>query len=450
MRTSKLAMALAVAGALSAGGAAGYQISRAPSAPAAAAQRLAEAGLPDFKNLVEQQGPAVVNISVTKDEETLFPGAGLPSRGQGSGFIVAADGLVLTNAHVVDGASEVKVKLTDRREFAAKVVGMDAKTDIAVLKIEARGLPAVKIGDASALRPGEWVVAIGAPFGFENSVTAGIVSAKGRSLPDAAYVRFIQTDVAVNPGNSGGPLFNLAGEVVGINSQILSQTGGYQGLSFAIPIDIAMNVKDQLVAHGRVTRGYLGVTVQAVSAQLADSFGLERPEGALVSAVEPGSPAAGAGLRPGDVILELDATPVASFSELPARVSTMRPGSAAQLVVWRAGSRLRLKATVAELQAPAVRQAAAPAATESTLGLTIRPLTTAEEAEAGTAGFLVEQVRGLAAKAGLQKGDLLLAANGAPLRSAAQLRALSSGSARHIALLVQRGNIQLFIPVTLG
>ena len=477
MRTSRLAVALAVAGVVSVAGMAGYRFNHASANPISAQPAAAERpvrGLPDFSGLVEQNGPTVVNISVTQQKKTAFalppsgeddslsaflrrfqapnPNGGMPVRGQGSGFIVSADGVILTNAHVVDGATEVNVKLADRREFRAKVIGKDARSDVAVLMIDAKNLPAVRLGDPRSLRPGEWVVAIGAPFGFENSVTAGIVSAKGRSLPDETYVPFIQTDVAVNPGNSGGPLFNLAGEVVGINSQILSQTGGYQGLSFAIPIDIAMKVKDQLLAQGHVTRGYVGVTVQPLSAWLADSFGLKKPEGALVNSVVPGSPAAKAGLKAGDVILRVDGSTIASSSDLPARVAAMKPGFRTQLDVWRNNGSQRITVWVGELETDAqMADAGSPATPEGKLGVAVRPLSAQEQSSTGVkGGLVVEQAGGAAARAGVQRGDVILALNGTPLRDAAQLRGLIAGSGRHVALLVQRGDTQVFIPVTLG
>src|SRR5947199_1724267 len=265
-----------------------------------------------------------------------------PMRGVGSGFIVSADGIILTNAHVVDGADEVTVKLTDKREFTAKVLGVDKTTDIAVLRIAARDLPYVRIGDPKMTKVGEWVVAIGQPFGFENTVTAGIVSAKSRSLPGDSYVPFIQTDAAVNPGNSGGPLFNLKGDVIGINSQIYSRTGGYMGLAFAIPIDVAAKVKDELLAHGKVERGKIGVGIREVNASLAQSFGLERPQGALVSQVEPGGPADKAGLKPGDVILSYNGRALAGSNELPAMVANTKPGTKAALEVWRNGKKEQL------------------------------------------------------------------------------------------------------------
>lgn len=328
----KSAVAVALAAALGAGAFKAWQPVHAELQPRAAAVTQSTAtplvALPDFASLVDRYGPAVVNISVTqKQQKTAFNGRGLdpndpffeffrhfglpapenapPSRGMGSGFIISPDGVILTNAHVVAHAAEVTVKLTDRREFNAKVVGSDPQTDIALLKIDARDLPSVRLGSSDKVRVGEWAVAIGSPFGFENTVTSGIISAKSRALPDGTYVPFIQTDVAVNPGNSGGPLFNLNGEVIGINSQIYSSTGGYQGLSFAIPIDMVVKVKDQLLANGKVSRGRMGVTIQEVDQSLAQSFGLKQAGGALVSSVEADSPAAKAGLKAGDVILSL-------------------------------------------------------------------------------------------------------------------------------------------------
>src|SRR3954468_8882475 len=322
--------------------------------------------MPDFPLITQRYGPAVVNISVSgkaratpdmSDPLEFFrqfqrggraaPEREVPVRGMGSGFIVGADGIVLTNAHVEKDATEVVVKLTDRREFKAKVLGSDPKTDVAVLKINASNLPVVTLGSAEALRAGEWVLAIGSPFGFENTVTAGVVSAKGRTLPDDSAVPFIQTDVAVNPGNSGGPLFNARGEVVGINSQIYSQSGGYQGVSFAIPIDLANKIKEQIVAHGKVEHAKLGVAVQEVNQSLADSFGLERPEGALVANVEKNSPAERAGLQPGDVIRSVNGKPIVSSGDLPAIVGLSAPGDRLAMEVWRQGSKVQLTAELA-------------------------------------------------------------------------------------------------------
>jgi serine protease Do len=376
---------------------------------------------------------------------------GVPTRALGSGFIVKSDGVILTNAHVVDGATEVKVKLTDRREFPAKVVGVDKKTDVAVLKIDAQGLPVVKVGDPTHLRVGEWVLAIGSPFGFENSATAGIVSARGRSLPGEGYVPFIQTDVAVNPGNSGGPLFDSSGEVIGINSQIYSQSGGYMGLSFAIPIDVAMNVEQQLVAHGRVTRGKLGVTVQDVTQQLAESFGLSRPSGALVSSVEKGSPAAKAGLEPGDVVLSLNGNEVASSSDLPPRVADLKPGSSAKLEVWRDGRKRDLEVRVGESSDTVASEGSHQEGEHGRLGLAVRPLTPDERQQAGVSGgVLVQDVQGPAARAGIRPGDVVLAVNGTRIDGVEQLRQLVSKSGKHVALLIERGDTRLFVPVDLA
>lgn len=430
--------------------------------------------LPDFAALVERYGPAVVNISVTQNVKTAYSGArnldpndpffeffrhfGLPapeqappSRGMGSGFIISSDGVILTNAHVVANASDVTVKLTDRREFTAKVLGTDPQTDVAVLKIDARDLPAVRLGDSDKVRVGEWAVAIGSPFGFENTVTSGIVSAKSRSLPDGTYVPFIQTDVAVNPGNSGGPLFNLNGEVIGINSQIYSSTGGYQGLSFAIPIDMVVKVKDQLVAHGKVSRGRLGVTIQEVNQSLAQSFGLKQAGGALVSTVEPDSPAAKAGLKPGDVILSINGQAISRSIELSGRVAELRPGTKATLGVWRKGAQQDISIALGEAKAAAVADAAGTAQENGgRLGLAVRPLNPEERQQAQVQdGLLVEDVSGPAAKAGIQPGDVVLAVNGTPVKSVGDLRALTK-SGKTVALLVKRDEMRLFVPLDLG
>ncbi len=431
----------------------------------------------DFSAIVEQNGAAVVNISVTGKAERSDASQGLSPddpyfeffkrfgpqfqmppegarimRGQGSGFIISADGLILTNAHVVNNADRVTVKLTDRREFSAKVLGTDPRSDVAVLRIDAKGLPVVRIGDPSKVKVGEPVLAIGSPFGLENTATAGIVSAKARSLPsDGSFVPFIQTDVAVNPGNSGGPLFNSRGEVIGINSQIYSRTGGYQGLSFAIPIDVAFKVQQQLVATGKVTRGRLGVTIQEVNQSLADAFGLKRPMGALVSSVEAGSPADRAGLEPGDVIVRAGDQEIDRSYDLPARITETRPGTAVRLEVIRKGSAKTLTATVGEQRPPqqAKEDSASPAS--GRLGLAVRPLDRDEKTQAGLGnGLVVEQAAGPAARAGLQPGDVIVACNGTPVTSVEQLRRLIGQAKSNVALLIQRDDARIFVPVELG
>jgi serine protease Do len=372
-------------------------------------------------------------------------------RGQGSGFIVSRDGVILTNAHVVDGAREVDVKLTDKREFRAKVLGVDTYSDVAVIKIDAADLLTVKLGDPGATKAGDWVVAIGSPFGFENTVTAGIVSAKQRSLPDETYVPFIQTDVAVNPGNSGGPLFNLQGEVIGINSQIFSRTGGYQGLSFAIPIDVAAKVEQQMVEHGKVTRGRIGVSVQEVNQSLADSFGLSKPEGALVSAVEKGSPADKAGIEPGDVIVKMNGTPIVESSDLPTLVADARPASRARLEIVRKGHTKDVEVTIGTLKEAKIAGNAGGQAEKGGLGLAVRPLDPEEQQQVGVqGGLLVEDVAGPAAQAGIQPGDVILQVNGTPVHSVEQLRSLAARSGKHLALLVQREDARIFVPVDIG
>jgi serine protease Do len=351
----------------------------------------------------------------------------------------------------VSGASEVTVRLTDRREYTAKVVGVDTKSDVAVIRIPAKNLPTVKVGDTRNLRVGEWVVAIGAPFGFENSVTAGIVSAKGRTLPDSGYVPFIQTDVPINPGNSGGPLFNMRGEVIGMNSQIYTRSGGYQGVSFSIPIDVAMGVSQQLQTHGHVTRGKLGVVIQNVDQGLADSFGLPQPEGALVSSVEKGGAAERAGIEPGDVILKLNGQPVTQSNELPAVIAGLAPGTSVKLEVWRQHATREVSVKLAEMEDKRTASNTEHAQAGGKLGLAVRPLTSQEQRQAKTeGGLLVEQARGPAADAGLQQGDIVVAANGVPVSSVADLRNAVEKSKSHIALLVQRGDTRLFVPVRVG
>jgi serine protease Do len=432
-------------------------------------------GLPDFSPLVERYGPAVVNITVKQEIKTAvhpsMPGfdddmpfapffRGLPMQprqpmvGEGSGFIVDANGLILTNSHVVDDATEVTVKLTDKREYTAKVLGKDEQTDIAVLKIDAKGLPTVRLGNPDQLKVGQWVVAIGSPFGFENSVTAGIVSAKGRSLPDETYVPFIQTDVAVNPGNSGGPLFNLDGEVVGINSQIFSRTGGYQGVSFAIPIDVAMHVQSELAANGHVTRGWLGVGIQGMSRQLAESFGLDQARGALVAQVTPDSPAAKAGVKAGDVILEFDGHPIRDSGDLPPLVGNTRVGESAQIKVLRDGKEKTLTAEIAQLADSGEAEAPADASGEKrgSLGVAVADLTREQRQQLGIGegGVVVTAVgEGPAAEAGIRRGDVLLRLGASTIENSRQLRELlaAAPAGKPIPILVRRGENTLFLAV---
>jgi serine protease Do len=441
--------------------------------------------LPDFATLVEQVGPAVVNVSVVEkahrvggqsqrgdDSEDPFQeffrrfgvpapeggrrGYDIPQReGQGSGFIVSADGYILTNAHVVSDADEVTVRMTDRREYPAKVIGMDRRTDVAVLKIEGKNLPVVRMGDPSRLRAGEWVLAIGSPFSFENSVTAGIVSATGRSMPgdDNSLVPFIQTDVAVNPGNSGGPLFNLKGEVVGINSQIYSRSGGYMGISFAIPIDVANSVQTQLVSTGKVTRGRIGVQIQEVNAQFADAFGLDRPRGALVGQVVDDGPAAKAGIKTGDVILSVDGRPVERSTQLPSVISAIKPGDTAKVEVWRDRQSKMLNVKVGETPEENVRVAnrnieKEPVAKPDKLGLSVRPLGAEERKSAETEGYLlVEDVDGPAAAAGVRPGDVILGVNGKAVKSIADLRNATANGSKTVAILLERDGNQIFVPI---
>jgi len=441
-------------------------------------------GLPDFTALVEHYGPAVVNVQVTEgrartrgtegpDQNDPFgdffrrwglPGQGggqaqprnsPPSRGVGSGFVVTPDGYIMTNAHVVRDASEVVVKMTDRREYTAKVVGIDDRTDVAVIKIDAKNLPTVRIGDPANLRPGQWVVAIGSPFGMENSVTAGIVSATSRTLPSDRYVPFIQTDVAVNPGNSGGPLFNLQGEVVGINSQIYSQSGGYMGLSFAIPIDVANDVRNQLVTKGRVTRGMIGVELQPMTAVTAEAFGLERPEGALVQRVTTGGPAEKAGVKDGDVIMAVDGRKIDSDIQLPAIISSIAPGKDTKLEVLRDRNvRKTITVRVTEYKEDGAGSSSDPserggsAAQPSSFGLSVRPLLPEEKQQVDTEGTLVvEDVSGPAEKAGVEPGDIILGVNGVRVKTAADLTAAVKKAGKTAALKIQRGDRQYFVGI---
>jgi serine protease Do len=451
------------------------------------------AQLPDFTRLVDEQGNAVVNISTTQavrrsgaapqvpgieDEEVLeffrrfiprqqppgqSPRERPESRSLGSGFIVSADGYILTNAHVVEGADEINVRFTDKREFKAKVIGADRRTDIAVIKIDTTApLPAVKFGDPTKLKVGEWVVAIGSPFGFENTVTAGIVSAKGRSLPQENFVPFIQTDVAINPGNSGGPLFNMRGEVVGINSQIYSRTGGFMGLSFAIPIDVALDIQKQLRDKGRVARGRIGVVIQEVTRDLATSFGLDRPRGALVNSVEKGSPADKAGVEATDIIVSFDSKPVESSSDLPRIVGSTRPGSASTLEVWRKGKTQKLNITVAELQEDRVAAADKPGgrakpqaeAPANRLGIVVGELSAEQKKGLNVNyGLVVTDVRP-DSKADVRKGDVLLTmvhkGQHTELKSVEQFNKILAGLDKNavITLQVRRGESTAFVTIS--
>lgn len=444
-------------------------------------------GLPDFSELAEKQGPAVVNISTTQvarnaqatpfpfdESDPAFeffkrfipraPGGNAPrefeNKSLGSGFVISADGHILTNAHVVDGADEVTVRLTDKREFKAKIIGADKRTDVALIKIEASNLPVVKLADPAQLKVGEWVVAIGSPFGFDNSVTAGIVSAKGRSLPQENYVPFIQTDVAINPGNSGGPLFNMRGEVVGINSQIYSRSGGYMGVSFAIPIDVAMDVQHQLRASGKVSRGRLGVVIQEVSKELADSLGLSRPMGAVVNAVEKGGPADKAGLEAGDVILRFEGKVIGSSADLPRMVGATRPGTRSVLQVWRKGATRDIPVVVGEMadekQAASRPQRGIKPAEQAAnrLGLVVSELTPEQKRELKLqSGLLIEDVRGAGARSELRAGDIIVAliSKGATTeaRTVEQFNKLlaqfEKGS--NVTLLIRRGEMQTFVTI---
>jgi len=503
MKPRILALSVVSALALLAGGCNAQTQPRAQAAPSAARGATAPSPqqavpgatqqLPDFAAIAEANKMTVVNITstVTKPRQMRLPFGGqgrgaqpnpdaqgdedednplneflrrfgmeggnmppVPQQGMGSGFVVQPDGVILTNAHVVEGADEVRVKLADRREFKGKIIGLDKATDIAVVKIDAKGLTTVKLGDPSKIRVGEWVVAIGSPFGFENTVTSGIVSGTSRSLPEGSYVPFIQTDAAVNPGNSGGPLFNMKGEVIGINSAIYSRTGGYMGLAFAIPIDVAKTVEEQLVKTGKVERGRLGIGIQEVSASLARSFGLDKPAGALVSTVEKGSPAEKAGIKPGDVILGFDGKPIETSSQLPPMVAQTKPGTRSQVEVWRGGRKQTLGVAVGELKPePTAKAERKGGGTEAggKLGLAVRPLSPEEKKElGGAAGVVVEQVAGPAARAGIRPGDLITAVNGQPVKSVEELRSLVEKSRDTVALLVKRGDASIFVPIDVG
>ncbi|SDT97019.1 serine protease Do [Pseudomonas pohangensis] len=421
----------------------------------------AHAELPEFTKLVEMASPAVVNISTTQKAAPRNAGAGLqqmpdleglppmfreffermpqmqPRQDQrqqpeaqslGSGFIISADGYVLTNNHVVADADEIMVRLADRSELEAKLIGADPRTDVALLKVEAKGLPTVKLGNSDDIKVGEWVLAIGSPFGFDHSATSGIISAKGRSLPNENYVPFIQTDVAINPGNSGGPLFNLDGEVIGINSQIFTRSGGYMGVSFAIPIDVAMAVADQLKAGGKVNRGWLGVMIQEVNKDLAESFGLDKPAGALIAQVLEDGPAAKGGVQVGDVILQVNDQPVIMASDLPHLIGALKPGEKVQLQVLRNGNSKSLSLAVGALPAdgdePLAANAAAPQHNDNRLGVSVDALSAEQKNELDIqAGVMVKSVaEGPAAMIGLRPGDVITHLNNQPITSVAQFQ----------------------------
>ncbi|MDR0250988.1 MAG: DegQ family serine endoprotease [Burkholderiales bacterium] len=405
---------------------------------AAPALRAQVTGLPDFTGLYEKQGPTVVSIDVrqklrghpmmgmSEDDPfyDFFRRFGMPPpqqrrgepegpTGSGSGFIISADGYIVTNAHVIDKADDVKVKLTDKSEYTAKIIGSDRRTDVALLKIDVdRPLPTVSVGDPEKLKVGEWVVAIGKPFGLENTMTAGIVSAKGRDLQEN-LAPFIQTDTAINPGNSGGPLFNLKGEVVGINSLIYSRSGGFMGLSFAIPIDVAMNVINQIKTTGKVTRGRIGVVIQEVSKDVAEAFGLKSVAGALVNSVEKDGPADKAGIKPGDIILKADGREVENSSKLPRIITVLRPGTKTELTLWRDGATKNLTVTIAESEDDSGTVVSRPSGKDSTksnaLGLVLSDLTAAQKKQLGIKeGVLVEDIRGRI-RGNLQSGDVITA-----------------------------------------
>jgi serine protease Do len=435
---------------------------------------------PNWRAIVQEYGPAVVHVDVSGTHKAsademqengmgpdnpLFPFfRGMPGfngrpseqpfKGLGSGFIVSSDGLILTNAHVVNEAKEVTVKLQDRREYTAKVLGIDMATDIAVLRISAKNLPVVHFGDPAKLMVGDYVLAIGAPYGLDQTATSGIVSAKGRSLPSEKgenFVPFIQTDAAVNPGNSGGPLFDAAGNVMGINSQIYSRTGGFQGVSFAIPIDVAMEVKDQIVATGHATHARLGVTIQQLTQDLAESFGLDRPDGALVSTVSPNSAASKAGLKAGDVITKVNGQAISESGQLSALIGLSKPGDKVTLEVWRDKKAQTLVATLGTSNDKEdLAQASSNGSGSPTLGLALRPLNRDERGQVGASGLVVEEADGAAAKAGVEPGDVVLAINGKPVSSQDDVKSVLASKPKRVALLVWRDGNRIFIPVNLG
>ena len=428
--------------------------------------------LPDFAQLVAREGGAVVNIQASRERDEddnngnedpfmeffkrLTPNApdfseddNATSANFGSGFIISPDGYILTNTHVIKGMTNIKVTLNDKRQYPAKLIGQDEKSDVALLKIEAKNLPTVKIGNPDELRSGEWVAAIGAPFGFENSVTSGIVSAKNRTLPDDGYMPFIQTDVAINPGNSGGPLFNLKGQVVGINSQIYSRSGGFMGISFAIPINVAMNVADQLKATGKVERGQLGVVIQEVSYDLAKTFGLDKATGALVAKVLSGSPAERGGLKVGDIIRSVNGNEVRSSSDLPMTISSLKPNQTVKLGVWRKGQMLDVEiklGTQNDIAAKSERQSSDRGDNVDDFQFAAAGLTLIVNSNGN---IVVSNVKGIAANAGLRRGDILLEVAGKEVHSQEEFNAAIESAGKNIPLLVQRGSSNLFMALIL-
>lgn len=428
--------------------------------------------LPDFAQLVAREGGAVVNIQASRERDEddnngnedpfmeffkrLTPNApdfseddNATSANFGSGFIISPDGYILTNTHVIKGMTNIKVTLNDKRQYPANLIGQDEKSDVALLKIEAKNLPTVKIGNPDELRSGEWVAAIGAPFGFENSVTSGIVSAKNRTLPDDGYMPFIQTDVAINPGNSGGPLFNLKGQVVGINSQIYSRSGGFMGISFAIPINVAMNVADQLKATGKVERGQLGVVIQEVSYDLAKTFGLDKATGALVAKVLAGSPAERGGLKVGDIIRSVNGNEVRSSSDLPMTISSLKPNQTVKLGVWRKGQMLDVEiklGTQNDIAAKSERQSSDRGDNVDDFQFAAAGLTLIVNSNGN---IVVSNVKGIAANAGLRRGDILLEVAGKEVHSQEEFNAAIESAGKNIPLLVQRGSSNLFMALIL-
>lgn len=457
---------------------AGSLVQTSPIAPITSAHAQ-QAQLPDFTKLVEDNGKAVVSIQVTQKaavRKNANPFKGMPKdkldelrrfgfpfpfpgpdgfedrmperKGQGSGFIISPDGLILTNHHVVDGADEIKVHLTDDREFNAKVIGSDAKTDVAVIKIDGKDLPSVKLGNSKDVKVGEWVAAIGAPFGLENTVTSGIVSAKSRNLPSDQFVPFIQTDAAVNPGNSGGPLFNMKGEVIGINSQIFSTSGGFMGLSFAVPIDLALQIKDELVKHGKVNRGRLGVMIQTMSPELAKSFGLEKNKGALIAQIQKGSAAEKAGLQEGDIVILFDGKGIDNAADLSRAVASARPDTEHNVKVLREGKEAEVKVKLDAAADTSVAKGKAAEEARGRLGVTVRGLNDEEKKKYGD-GLVVVESHGPASEAGIKEGDVLLSVGGKKIRSFEQFKDAVNAADKTLALQVARDGSRTFLAVKL-